>query len=54
MVVASIGHGLLIPLQETGGAELGSWQIALVAFGFVVWILIVAAILERWEGRLHA
>jgi|GEM_PF-6677538 len=54
MVYASIGHWLLIPLQESGGTELGSWQIALIAFAFVAWILLVAALLERWEGRLHA
>lgn len=45
--------GLLTPL-ETGGGELASWQIALVAFAFVVYVLIVAAIVERWEVRLHA
>ena len=43
-----------MPLAETGGGELASWQIALVAFGFVGYVLIVAAILEYWEVRLHA
>ncbi|MFB6165331.1 MAG: hypothetical protein ABEJ31_09255 [Haloarculaceae archaeon] len=54
MVPASLWLGLLVPLQESGGGELASWQIAVVAFAFVAWILLVAAVLERWEGRLHA
>lgn len=54
MVSASIVNGLLMPLQESGGGELASWQIAIVAFVFVAYILLVAALIERWEVRLHA
>ena len=54
MATASVVLGLLAPLAETGGGELASWQIALVAFGFVVYVLLVAALVERWEVRLHA
>ena len=43
----------LTPLQA-GGGELASWEIALIAFAFVAWILVVGALLERWEVRLHA
>lgn len=54
MVSVNLINGVLVPLQETGGAELASWQIALVAFVFVVYILFVAALVERWEVRMHA
>lgn len=54
MVSASLIGGLLLPLQESGGGELASWQIAIVAFAFVAYVLVVAALLERWEVRLHA
>lgn len=54
MLEASLFTGLLMPLQVSGGGELASWQIALVAFAFVGYVLIVAAIVERWEVRLHA
>lgn len=53
MVGASLVTGLLMPL-ESGGGELASWQIALVAFAFVAYVLVIAAIVERWEVRLHA
>lgn len=43
----------IIPLQ-TSGHELGSWQVGLVAFAFVAWMLLVATLLERWEVDLHA
>jgi len=54
MATAGIVFGLLVPLAEAGGGELASWQIALVAFGFIAYILVVATLLERWEVRLHA
>jgi len=41
-------------LQASGGGELTAWEIAIVAFAFVAYILIVASLLERWEDRLHA
>ena len=53
-MVAGLTPGLLIPLQAGAEAELASWQLALIAFGFIVWILVVAALLERWEVGLHA
>lgn len=54
MVPASTAYGLLMPLSEAGGGELAAWQIAIVAFAFVAYILVVAAVLERWEVGLHA
>jgi len=53
MLVEHMVEVSIIPLQ-TGGHELGSWQIGLVAFAFVAWMLLVATFLERWEVDLHA
>ena len=53
MVTPSTIAGLLVPLVEAG-AGLAAWQIGLVAFAFVAYVLAVAAALERWEVSLHA
>ena len=53
MVMPSTVAGLLVPLVEAGHG-LPAWQIGLVAFAFVGYVLLVAALLERWEVSLHA
>lgn len=37
-----------------GGTGLESWQIGLVAFGFVGVVLLVGSLVERWVVNLHA
>jgi hypothetical protein len=44
---------VLSPLAATGEG-LAAWQIGLIAFAFIGYVLVVAALLERWEVRLHA
>lgn len=45
---------LILPLVAAEGAHLEAWEIGVVAFAFVGYILVIAAILEQWEERLHA
>lgn len=44
----------IVPLAAETGWHLAAWEIGIVAFAFVGYILIVAAILERLEERMHA
>lgn len=43
--------GFLVPALASG---LASWEVGVIAFGFVFYILIVGYLLERWEVGLHA
>lgn len=49
----AIPEGVLAPLVAPE-AGLASWQIGLIAFAFVAYILLVAMLLERWEVGRHA
>lgn len=42
------------PLAVSVAEELDSWQIAVVAFGFIAAMLVVGWLLEYWGLRLHA
>lgn len=57
MIGITLHGGLAGPSPVVYGAalaDLASWQIAVVAFGFVFVILFIGYLLERWGLGLHA
>lgn len=52
--MTTLPSGILRPVVLATEAGLESWEIGLVAFGFVGVVLLVGHLLEWWEVRLHA